>query len=106
MKFAVIVIFKSLADKTEEFKKAIRFHSENTWGEAGSIKFVTYVDENVSSTFYLYELYEDRAAFEAHTKSDYIVKFSEMVTPLLSEPITIFRGVPIFDDSTSPKGNI
>jgi (4S)-4-hydroxy-5-phosphonooxypentane-2,3-dione isomerase len=106
MKFALMVVFKVTESNTLEFKKALRFHSENTWREEGSIKFVSYVDESDPSTFYLYELYEDRAAFEAHTKTDYIVKFRDLVTPLLREPSVIYRGVPVFNDPTSPKGEI
>jgi quinol monooxygenase YgiN len=106
MKFAVMVVFTVAESSTIEFKKALRFHSENTWREEGSIKFVSYADENDPSTFYLYELYENRAAFEAHTKTEYIAKFRDMVTPLLREPSVIYRGVPVFDDPTSPKGDI
>ena len=106
MKFAVLVIFKVVEDGADEFKKALRFHSENTWREEGSIKFVSYVDEIDPATFYLYELYESRSAFEAHTKTDYIGKFRELVASLLKEPPVIFRGVPVFDDPTSPKGDI
>lgn len=106
MKFAVMVIFRIKDSKSDEFTKALRFHSENTWREAGSIKFVGYVDEKDPTTFYLYELYEDRTAFEAHTQTDYILKFRDMVTPLLREPSVVYRGVPVFDDPTSPKGDI
>jgi quinol monooxygenase YgiN len=67
---------------------------------------VSYVDEKDPTVFYLYELYEDRGAFEAHTKTDYIVKFRDMVTPLLREPTEIFRGVPVFDNPASSKGDI
>lgn len=45
MKFAVMVVFKVLEDKIAEFSEALIWHSENTWGEAGSIKFVIYVDK-------------------------------------------------------------
>jgi len=106
MKFAVIVVFKVVEGQINEFKKALRFHSENTWREEGSIKFVSYVDEKDPSVFYLYELYENRDAFEAHTKTDYILKFRDMVTPLLREPSVIYRGIPAFDDPSSPKGDI
>jgi quinol monooxygenase YgiN len=106
MQFAVIVIFKILESKLEEFQKALQFHSENTWGEAGSIKFVSYAVENDPSTIFLYELYENRAAFEAHTKTDYIVKFRDMTASLHAEPAVIYRGVPVFSDPGSPKGKI
>ncbi len=106
MKFAVLVIFKVFESKLEEFKSALQFHSENTWGEKGSLKFVSYIDENDPPTIFLYELYENRAAFEAHTKTDYILKFRDMATPLLREPSVIYRGVPVFADPSSAKGNI
>lgn len=102
----VLVIFKVMSTNIDEFTIALRFHSENTWREQGSIKFVSYVDEKDPSTFYLYELYENRQAFQAHTMTDYIVKFQEMVTPMLREPSVIYRGVPAFDNSTSSKGEI
>ena len=106
MKFAVIVIFRVTEQRAEEFKRALQFHSENTWREVGSIKFVSYVDEIDPLTFYLYELYEHRVAFEVHTKRDYILEFRDAVTPLLKEPAVIYRGVPVFNDMSSPKGDI
>ena len=106
MKFAVLVVFKVIESKIDEFKTALQFHSENTWGEVGSIKFVSYTDENDPSTIFLYELYENRAAFEAHTKTDYIVKFRDMATPLLKEPSVIYRGIPVFANPHSAKGDI
>ncbi len=106
MKFAILVIFKIEESKLEEFKKALQFHSENTWAEAGSIKFVSYAVEDDPSTIFLYELYENRAAFEAHTKTDYIVKFRDMSSSLHREPAVIYRGVPVFSDPISPKGAI
>ena len=106
MKFAVLVIFKVFETKIDEFKSALQFHSENTWGEQGSIKFVSYAAEDDPSTIFLYELYENRTAFAAHTKTDYILKFQEMATPLLREPSVVYRGVPIFAAPTSAKGNI
>lgn len=106
MKFAVLVIFKVTESKEEEFRKALKFHSENTWGEAGSLKFVSYVDEIDPTTFYLYELYENRAAFEAHTRGEHMPIFREMANPLLREPAVVLRGVPVFDSFSSSKGDI
>lgn len=106
MKFAVLVIFKVIQGKEAEFRSALKFHSKNTWGEAESIKFVSYVDEVDPTSFYLYELYENRTAFETHTKAEYMPLFREMATPLLREPAVIYRGVPVFDDFSSPKGEV
>ena len=106
MKFAVLVVFKVIESKVGEFKKALQFHSEKTWSEAGSIKFVSYQTEDDPSTIFLFELYQNRTAFEAHTKSDYITKFLDMTSSLLREPPVIYRGVPYFADPISPKGNI
>jgi quinol monooxygenase YgiN len=105
-KFAILVIFKIFESKVSEFHKALQFHSENTWSESGSIKFVSYSVENDPSTIFLYELYENRAAFEAHTKTDYIVKFRDMTSALHREPAVIYRGVPVFANPSSPKGAI
>jgi len=106
MKFAVLVIFKVLVDKVAEFSEALIWHSENTWGESKSIKFVIYVDEVDSSIFYLYELYENRGEFEKHTKTDYISVFSAKVQPMLREPTQIFRGVPLVPNPKSVKGEV
>lgn len=106
VKFAVIVVFKVLEDKIAEFSEALIWHSENTWGEAGSIKFVIYVDEVDPSVFYLYELYENRGEFEKHTKTDYISVFSGKAKPLLREPSQIFRGIPLVPNPKSEKGKV
>ena len=104
MKFAILVLFKIDAAKIIEFRKALQFHSENTWAESGSIKFVSYEVEDEPTTFFRYELYENRAAFEAHAKTDYIVKFRDMTSSLHREPAVIYRGFPVFSDPSSPKG--
>jgi quinol monooxygenase YgiN len=106
VKFAVIVVFKVLEDKIAEFSEALIWHSENTWGETGSIKFVIYVDEVDPSVFYLYELYENRGEFEKHTKTDYISVFSGKAKPLLREPSQIFRGIPLVPNPKSEKGKV
>lgn len=106
MKFAVLVVFKIFDSKIQEFKKALQFHCENSWGETGLIKFVSYSVEDDPSTIFLYELYEDRIAFEAHTKSDHIVKFRDMTVSLHREPAVIYRGVPVFANPISLKGEI
>ncbi len=105
-KFAVIVIFRVLESKVDEFQQALRVHSENAWGEAGSRKFVSYVDEVDPTTFYLYELYENREAFEAHTRAEYMPLFRERANPLLREPAVVLRGFPVFKEYSSPKGDI
>lgn len=106
MKFAVIVIFKVLPDKVAKFSEALILHSQNTWGESGSIKFVIYVDEVDPSIFYLYELYENRGEFEKHTQTDYIAAFSDKAKPMLREPSQVFRGVPLVPNPESVKGEI
>ncbi|MBU6242436.1 MAG: antibiotic biosynthesis monooxygenase [Acidobacteria bacterium] len=106
MKFAVMVVFKVLEDKIAEFSEALIWHSENTWTETGSIKFVIYVDEVDPSVFYLYELYENRGEFEKHTKTDYIATFGTKARLLLREPSQIFRGVPLVPHPKSEKGQI
>ncbi len=105
-KFAILVIFKIIESKVAEFHKALQYHSENTWSESGSIKFVSYAVENDPSTIFLYELYENRTAFEAHTQTDYIDKFRDMTSSLHREPAVIYRGVPVFKNPNSPKGTI
>ena len=106
MKFAVMGVFKVLETESTKFKEDLIWHSENTWQESGSLKFVVYVDENDSSVFYLYELFEDRSDYEKHIKTDYISVFKEKITPLLREPVQIFRGVPAFSNPKSKKGEI
>ena len=106
MKFAVVVIFKVFEDKITEFSEALVRHSENTWGDLGSVKFVIYVDEIDPSVFYLYELYENRGEFEKHTKTDYISTFRTKAEPLLREPSQIFRGFPLVPNPKSEKGKV
>lgn len=106
MKFVVIVIFELLEDKITEFSEALIAHSENTWGESGSIKFIIYIDEVDPSIFYLYELYENRGEFEKHTKTNYTSAFIAKAKPLLRNPSRIFRGVPLVDDPKSEKGGV
>ena len=106
VKFAVMVVFKTLNSEVMVFERELRAHAENTWSETGALKFIVYVDEIDPSIFYLYELYENRNEFEKHTQTDYIEVFKNNVTPLLREPAQIFRGIPLISEPKSEKGAI
>lgn len=106
MKFVVMVVIKILEDKIPEFREALLKHSENTWGEAGALKFVIYVDEFDPSIFYLFELYNNRIEYEKHIETDYIEIFKNSITPMLREPAQVFRGNPLMLHPRSNKGQI
>ncbi len=54
--------------------------------EPGNVEFVPYRREDDSARFFVYEIYRDENAFQAHISADYGAVFNEKLAPLIIEP--------------------
>ncbi|AND15280.1 antibiotic biosynthesis monooxygenase [Rathayibacter tritici] len=54
--------------------------------EPGNVEFVPYRREDDPARFFVYEVYRDEEAFQAHISADYGAVFNERLGPLIVEP--------------------
>jgi len=75
--YVITVIFDVAPERVEEFRDAVLRQAENSVIiEAGCHRFDVSVDPATPGRFFLYEVYEDEAAFADHRKTDHYADFS------------------------------
>lgn len=80
--FVVIVFFEAKAAHAAEFKAAIAENAAaSVADEPGCQQFDVAQDPNDPSSFFLYEIYDDEAAFKAHLESDHFKHFDSISAP-------------------------
>ncbi|MEM7718669.1 MAG: putative quinol monooxygenase [Pseudomonadota bacterium] len=80
--YVVTVTFCLFAEHTEAFLAAIRQNAQQSLSdEPGCHRFDVAIGEDGPTTVFLYELYTDRAAFEAHLASDHFKVFDANAAP-------------------------
>lgn len=74
--YVVTVMFRLHQENADSFLAAIRENARlSLETEPGCHRFDVAVSEDGPSTVFLYELYTDRAAFEAHLATDHFKAF-------------------------------
>ena len=66
------------------FRERISKHAENSRKEEGCVRFDVAEDEKQAGRFLVWEIYQDRAAFEVHTQAPYLAEFREAIDPILT----------------------
>ncbi|MCA9139535.1 MAG: antibiotic biosynthesis monooxygenase, partial [Planctomycetales bacterium] len=78
--FAIAVTFHIKAEFVDSFlQRVLQQASDSVRLEEGCHQFDVLVDEQDSSIVFLYETYDDAAAFETHRATDHFADFSETV---------------------------
>ncbi len=78
--FVVTVNFEVAADKTEAFRAAVLKQAQDSLQrEAACRRFDVCVDPDRTELCFLYEIYDDAAAFDAHLASAHFRAFDETV---------------------------
>ncbi len=84
--FVVTVNFKSKADKVAEFREAILYQAKSSReNEAGCRYFDVCTSAEDPTRFFVYEIYDDAAAFEIHKNSAHSATTRDAVVGLLEE---------------------
>lgn len=82
----VTVNFKAKADKIEEFHEAILDQAQSSRrDEPGCLRFDVAVQPEDPSRFFVYEIYDNEAAFEEHKNSAHSARTRVAVANLLEE---------------------
>lgn len=82
--FAVTVNLKVKPGSVEAFRKAVLQHAKNSLEkEEACRRFDVCFDDDRPERIFLYEVYDDGAAFDLHRESDHYERFNEITSPLL-----------------------
>ena len=78
--FAVTVLFRVSPEDADAFGALVRENARASLRtEAGCVQFDVCTDPATPGDVFLYELYDDAAAFDAHLASDHFKAFDEAV---------------------------
>jgi quinol monooxygenase YgiN len=64
--------------------------------EPGCFRFDVLQDDQDPNTIYLYEVYRDRAAFDAHCQAPHFIRWRDTVKDWYAGPIALVTFSPIF----------
>ena len=80
--FVVTVLFQIAPPHAADFQAAIRDNAVHSLAdEPGCHHFDVCLDADAPDEIFLYELYEDEAAFEAHKQTPHYTSFSDLTAP-------------------------
>ena len=80
--FVVTVVFEVGSEFAQEFRQAVLQQAKNSLTlEAGCSCFDVCFDPERPERAFLYEIYDDRAAFDLHLASDHFAAFDRRVAP-------------------------
>lgn len=82
---ALIVQFHIKADFTERFESAMKQNAVTSFNEEPGCKFFDVCRDPADPTvFFLYELYENQEAIQAHMRSRHFLEFNELTKDWVS----------------------
>lgn len=82
--YVVLVRFEIRSHSVSKFRELVLEQAENSLKlEDACSQFDVVHDEKDPSVFYLYEIYADRLAFDAHLEADHFKQFDRDVQPMI-----------------------
>jgi autoinducer 2-degrading protein len=83
--FVIVVRFEAKPECIGDFKSAILLQAHNSLiREEGCQVFDVSVPVDGENEFFLYEVYDDEAAFEEHLKTEHYAEFDAKAQPMIS----------------------
>ena len=84
--FVVIVFFEAKAAHVEDFRQAILINAKaSVDDEPGCQQFDVAQDPKDAAAFFLYEIYDDEAAFKAHIATPHFKHFDALSAPWVKD---------------------
>jgi len=94
---AIFVTINVQEEHVEQFKSASLGDAEGSVrDEAECYRFDINQDEEVTTRFYLYEVYQDEAAFQHHLTTPHFVAWKDRVEPWFVGELNIIRMNTVF----------
>lgn len=93
--FVVTVTFQIKPDQFEAFLPLMVQNAQTSFAtEDGCRQFDVCTDENRPEEVFLYEVYDDEAAFKVHLKTPHFLKFDvEVAGMILDKTVKTYKGV-------------
>ena len=86
--YSIFVTINIRPEHVEAFMEASVGDAEgSTRDEPGCFRFDMHQDAATPARFYLYEVYRDEAAFEAHLETPHFIRWRDAVTPFFDGEI-------------------
>ena len=83
---ATLVFVDVKPENVEDFRKITLYNHENSRKEAGNVRFDVLQDNNDSTKFVLYEVFENDEAAAFHKTTKHYLKWRETVAPYMASP--------------------
>ena len=81
----VAVTFTIVPERAEAFRDRVRRQAADSLGEPGCRRFDVWCDTDDCCRVFLFEIYDDRAAFDAHLGTPHFRDFDAAVGPWVQE---------------------
>ena len=92
--YVLIVSMKVRREHVDEFLEAALGDAKgSTETEPGCLRFDLLQDQEDPTRIYFYEVYRDRAAFEAHTQTPHMLRLARYCEGLVRGAVFIAQGV-------------
>ena len=97
----LMVNIKVKPERRADFIAAVREDGEGTTTkEAGNLQFAAVQHAEDPDRFFLFEVYRDEAALEAHRQMPHFLKYREATAGLLAEETVRQMGTNVFPDDS------
>jgi quinol monooxygenase YgiN len=82
--YVVTVVFEAVAGRGEELEQALLTQSDNSLREEVACLRFDVARDGDDGRYFLYEIYEDEAAFEVHKQTPHYKSFNEKVAGMIA----------------------
>lgn len=93
--YVVCVTVNVVPGREEEFVAATRKNADGARAEPGCRRFDLLSAIDAEARFFLYEVYEDEAAFVAHQQTAHYLEWKEAVAPMMASPRAAVKHVSL-----------
>lgn len=83
--YLVAVTFQIAPDNAQAFTARVQQQATDSLTETGCQRFDVWCDPTDPAKVFLYEIYDDRAAFDVHLASDHFKAFDAEVGPWITD---------------------
>jgi (4S)-4-hydroxy-5-phosphonooxypentane-2,3-dione isomerase len=83
--FVVTVVFRARPEFRAQFREAMLGNAEASRTREPGCRLFDVCESPDGAEIFLYEIYDDEAAFKAHLASDHFIRFNATVTPWVAE---------------------
>ncbi|MEU6555500.1 putative quinol monooxygenase [Streptomyces sp. NPDC046915] len=89
MKKTLLAEFTAREGAEGEVSRLIREYALKVREEEGNLVFDVYTKESAPRAYWIFEVYRDEDAFQAHLKAPYGGPFNAALTPLIEEDASV-----------------